>query len=51
MIGYKQKEEFQNAEFYAKIAHSICGGIESPIQLTLQCFLIVSGTIPTPWNR
>ncbi|TRY78671.1 hypothetical protein TCAL_11594 [Tigriopus californicus] len=45
-----ENSEFQEAQYQAKIAHSITGGIESPIQLILQIWMILNGKIPAPFS-
>ncbi len=48
-----QQEDFQEVNFQevshlATLAHAIAGGIESPMQFTLQMWLIFVGKIPNP---
>ena len=44
-------KEFREAEFLATIAHAISGGIESPVQLMFQSWMIFNGVIKIKWNE
>jgi len=43
--------EFREAEFLASLAHALSGGIESPVQLTFQCWMIVNGVVRIDWQQ
>ena len=42
--------KFLEAEYIATVAHAISGGIESPVQIAFQCWMIFNGIIRIDWG-
>ncbi len=47
----KERLAFRDSERAAATAHSVAGGIESPVQFVLQLWLILNGKIAIPWDQ
>jgi hypothetical protein len=44
-------EEFKQAEYLTTMAYAISGGLESPIQLIYQVWLVLNGVISLEWSK
>jgi hypothetical protein len=43
--------KFREAEYFACIANAISGGIESPVQLSFQLWMVLNGVISIEWSK
>ena len=43
--------EFISAQYHTIIVHALTGGLESPIQLIYQLWLVLNGIIVIDWNQ
>ena len=43
--------EFTQAQYFTTIIHAMTGGLESPIQLIFQVWLVLNGVILWDWNQ
>ena len=49
--GESVSKEFVQAQYFATIVQAMTGGLESPIQLIFQIWLVVNGVIVVEWNQ
>ena len=47
---HRMSPKFLEAEYIATVAHAISGGIESPVQIAFQCWMIFNGIIRIDWG-
>ena len=45
------RPEFTQAQYFTTIIHAMTGGLESPIQLIFQVWLVLNGVILWDWNQ